>query len=69
MALPKTVFSEHRYISDLVIPCVPLRRGQHNITEGQLNWESEAVVIVVSDCRLWVLSFYLASVNPMVVPS
>lgn len=63
------MFSEHRCVSDLATPCAAGHRGQPKITEGQLNWESKDVAIAVSDCRLCILSFYLASMDFMVAPS
>ena len=65
----KTMFSGHRCVSDLATLCAPGHRGQPKIMEGQLNWESKDVVIAASDCRLCILSFYLASMNFMVAPS
>ena len=63
------MFSGHRCVSHLATPYAPGHRGQPKIMEGQLNWESKDVVIAASDCRLCILSFYLASMNFMVAPS
>lgn len=48
---------KHKEVSDLATPQPPFLRRQQEIMEGQMTWESDAGVIVVPHCRLWILSF------------
>lgn len=48
---------KHKEVSDLAAPQPPFLRWLHEIMEGQMTWASDARVIVVPHCRLWILSF------------